>query len=283
MSALSYQGISDRVAYEYMERHGQATWSRHRKASWLDAVTCPKLQSYWHFHDCRYDKTSRTCAEPCHIDQCPLPTHHLRNGRLNQTAYSLYLFIRDIADGDLVGWIDSQLKERRRSDRRRPPWPHARGADRAVAPSLRRCRQSTHHGVVVHSARRPKGSSALDRGWRQHDCHRYAGAQLSAPHRHPAKISMQTTPMVQPATRLAAAPTSSPWWPSRSTPGHSIPASRPCFRGSSSTRFGGTALNPASTSATAIASMIASHAQIYTVDCTVFVIVFASVMPNRTE
>jgi hypothetical protein len=40
-----------------------------------------------------------------------LPTHDLRNGRLNQTAYSLYLFIRDIADGDLVGWIDGRLND----------------------------------------------------------------------------------------------------------------------------------------------------------------------------
>ena len=34
----------------------------------------------------------------------------MRNGRLNQTAYSLYLFIRDIADGDLIGWIDQRLQ-----------------------------------------------------------------------------------------------------------------------------------------------------------------------------
>jgi hypothetical protein len=40
-----------------------------------------------------------------------LPKHPLRNGRLNQTAYSLFLFIRDIADGDLVAWIDRQLAE----------------------------------------------------------------------------------------------------------------------------------------------------------------------------
>ena len=26
-------------------------------------------------------------------------------------AYSLFLFIRDIADGDLVGWIDRQFQE----------------------------------------------------------------------------------------------------------------------------------------------------------------------------
>ena len=110
MSALSYQGISDRVAYEYMERHGQATWSD-LEGKLARPVSCPKLKSYWHFHSCRYDKTSGTCAEPCHIDRCPLPGHKLRNGRLNQTAYSLYLFIRDIADGDLVGWIDSLLKD----------------------------------------------------------------------------------------------------------------------------------------------------------------------------
>jgi hypothetical protein len=34
----------------------------------------------------------------------------LRNGHLKQLAYSLYLFIRDIADGDLIGWIDQQLQ-----------------------------------------------------------------------------------------------------------------------------------------------------------------------------
>jgi hypothetical protein len=33
----------------------------------------------------------------------------LRNGRLNQTAYSLFLFLRDLADSDLVGWIDERL------------------------------------------------------------------------------------------------------------------------------------------------------------------------------
>ena len=109
VSALSYQGISDQVAYHYMERHGSATWAD------IDAKVaarppCPKLQSYWHFHGCRYDKISRTCSEPDHIDACPLPTHQLRNGRLNQMAYSLFLFMRDIADGDLVGWIDQQFQ-----------------------------------------------------------------------------------------------------------------------------------------------------------------------------
>jgi hypothetical protein len=47
---------------------------------------------------------------PDHIRACPLPTHDLRNGRLNQMAYSLFLFVRDACDGDLVGWIDNRLQ-----------------------------------------------------------------------------------------------------------------------------------------------------------------------------
>jgi hypothetical protein len=108
VSITSYQGISDQVAFDYMERHGQATWQV--IASDLRRQPgCPKLNSYWHFHDCRYNKTRYTCAEPDHLPGCPLPNHWLRNGRLNQTAYALHLFIRDIAGSDLVGWIDRRL------------------------------------------------------------------------------------------------------------------------------------------------------------------------------
>src|SRR4029077_16498886 len=109
MAALSYQGISDQVAYDYMEKHGRATW-RQIKQGLGRGATCPKLKSYWHFHGCRYEKAIRTCTEPEHIGACPLPSHDLRNGHLNQAAYSLFLFIRDLADGDLIGWIDAQLQ-----------------------------------------------------------------------------------------------------------------------------------------------------------------------------
>jgi hypothetical protein len=109
-AALSYQGISDKVAAAYIAAHGSAEWADIRQKMDQGAL-CPKLQSYWHYHGCRYDKLSHTCALPDHIDHCPVPSHILRNGRLNQTAYSLYLFIRDIADGDLVGWIDRQIRD----------------------------------------------------------------------------------------------------------------------------------------------------------------------------
>jgi hypothetical protein len=109
-AALSFQGISDRIAHDYMARHGRPTWND-IAANLTSAPPCPKLMSYWNFYDCRYHKGSGTCAEPEHLPDCPLPTHRLRNGRLNQTAYSLFLFIRDVAAGDLVGWIDAQLAE----------------------------------------------------------------------------------------------------------------------------------------------------------------------------
>jgi len=109
IAALSYQGISDQIAADYMERYGQATW-RAIETDLQRRPSCPKLASYWHFHDCRYSKSNYSCAEPSHLGNCPLPNHWLRNGRLNQTAFSLYLFIRDVAGSDLVGWIDRRLQ-----------------------------------------------------------------------------------------------------------------------------------------------------------------------------
>jgi hypothetical protein len=108
LAALSYQGIADQVAYDYMAKHGRANW-RDIAQKLGQGASCPKLTSYWHFHGCRYGKGSRTCAEPDHMVGCPLPSHDLRNGHLNQAAYSLFLFVRDLADGDLIGWIDAQL------------------------------------------------------------------------------------------------------------------------------------------------------------------------------
>src|SRR5579862_5134805 len=95
MQTLSYQGISDTIASGYMEQHGTIDWSDIASAL-AEHPSCPKLGGYWRFYDCLYHKGARTCAEPTHIDCCPLPRHPLRNGRLNQTAYSLFLFIREI-------------------------------------------------------------------------------------------------------------------------------------------------------------------------------------------
>src|ERR1035437_3159000 len=128
--AFSFQGIADAVAADYMDKHGAVTWGA--IAADLDAgPACPKLQSYWQLHACGYRKGSGACTEPELLSGCPLPKHPLRNGRLNQTAYSLFLFIRDIADGDLVGWIDRQLAG---ADDRTDPGRITRMIERLVGP-----------------------------------------------------------------------------------------------------------------------------------------------------
>jgi hypothetical protein len=108
MDILSYQGISDAVAHGFMSRHGNVSWAQIHHALNIK-VSCPKLEGYWAFSGCLYHKTAQTCGQPDHLLTCPLPRHHLRNGRLNQTAFSLFLFIRDVADGNIVEWIDRQI------------------------------------------------------------------------------------------------------------------------------------------------------------------------------
>jgi hypothetical protein len=109
LTTFSFQGISDRVARDYMVKHGKASWAE-MEASLRATPSCRKLRGYWAYEGCRYDKGSATCSEPDHIENCPVPRPRLRNGRLNQTAYSLHLFVRDMAGSNLIGWIDSQLE-----------------------------------------------------------------------------------------------------------------------------------------------------------------------------
>lgn len=108
MEVMSHQGIADSVADNYLHEHGSIQFGEIAR-NLQGQASCPKLAGHWHFADCLYQKGAQTCSEPGHLPACPLPGHDLRNGRLNQTAYSLYFFIRDVADGDLVAWIDRQL------------------------------------------------------------------------------------------------------------------------------------------------------------------------------
>ncbi len=105
---LSYQGVSDAVAWGYMDRYGSVTHAEVVAA--LDATpVCPRLGCYWSYAECGFAKSAYTCGSPEHLDVCPVPRHDLRNGRLNQTAYSLALFIRDVCGGDFVAWLDARL------------------------------------------------------------------------------------------------------------------------------------------------------------------------------
>jgi hypothetical protein len=160
MRAFSFQGIADAIAADYMDKHGALTWGA--IAADLDAgPACPKLQSYWQLHDCGYRKGSGTCNEPELLSGCPLPRHPLRNGRLNQTAYSLFLFIRDIAGGDLVAWIDCQLAE---ANDRTDPDRIAMMIERLVGP-LRQVYGISDKVIAMALATLLMGAGATRRGW----------------------------------------------------------------------------------------------------------------------
>ncbi len=77
MDMVSYQGVSDAVAWTYMEQHGRITWAD-IKAALHQNPPCPKLTGYTALSGCRYSKGRGTCAEPDHRPGCPLPHHDLR-------------------------------------------------------------------------------------------------------------------------------------------------------------------------------------------------------------
>jgi len=108
LTGFHYQGISDAVARSYLRDHGSASWTS-ITMDLKSACACPHLGGFADVRGCRYDKISFTCSEPDLIAGCPLPRYRLRNGRLNQTAFSFYLFVRDVAGGNLITWIDRQL------------------------------------------------------------------------------------------------------------------------------------------------------------------------------
>jgi len=109
MSLVPLQGISDANAASYARSHGQARWVEIERAL-LSRPSCTKLRSYWNFHACGFKRTSWSCSESGHFLECPLPRHPLRKGLLNQAAYSLFLFLRDVCEDDFVSWIDEQLR-----------------------------------------------------------------------------------------------------------------------------------------------------------------------------
>ena len=105
---LARQGISNRATEVFAERHGSATWAEVSARMAADA-RCPRLGSYWRFVDCRYRRSTGTCGTPHHLVGCPVTMIPARKGTLAEAAVGLWLFIRDIAGGDLVGWIDARL------------------------------------------------------------------------------------------------------------------------------------------------------------------------------
>ena len=271
--ALSYQGISDQVVEAYMEQHGSVT-STDVQRKLGRGTSCPKLKSHWHFHGCRYDKGSGTCAEPDHIEACPLPTHYLRNGRLNQMAYSLFLFVRDIADGDLVGWIDRRLQTAEDSAN---PNNRLAGLRKALIGPLRevygvsdKVLTMTLSGILLAAPENfpvwiEVGASMIAIDTLVHNFLHRTGILNRFDADHAYGIACY-----RPGGCASIIETVAEQIDARS----STQPSRGRFRGSSSMRSGGIACRTASMSVTAIASMITNLAAMHTVKYTICAIVY---------
>lgn len=119
MESFSYQGISDRIAADYINRHGNARYRGLAQALADTREACPKLANHHTYVGCGYRKAARTCANPSCLAACPVPSLHLRKGDLNQLAFSLFFLVRDRCQGDVVGFIDglfAEVEERGEAD-----------------------------------------------------------------------------------------------------------------------------------------------------------------------
>ena len=150
ISALSYQGISDQVATEYMN----ATVGPDGPISRQGATnpTFPKLKSYWHFHGCRYDKISRTCSEPDHFDACPLPPISCATG--GSTRWPTRYYCSFATSPTATWWLDRPTIQAAMT---RPPQsarPTAEALDRTAPGGLWRL-DKVLTMTVVYPARRP--------------------------------------------------------------------------------------------------------------------------------
>ena len=108
MEIISHQGIADRIARDYLDRHGRVQWADVEEGL-RRPDPCPKLATYWTFHGCGYRKSACSCAVPPRLRHCIVPALPMRNGRLAQSAVALYLFLRDVCGGDFIDWIDDHL------------------------------------------------------------------------------------------------------------------------------------------------------------------------------
>jgi hypothetical protein len=71
----AFQGISDQIAEQYLEDYGSVTW-QDIVANLARRTPCRKLQSYWHFADCGFQKGKQTCGVQELLDRAPSPLTH---------------------------------------------------------------------------------------------------------------------------------------------------------------------------------------------------------------
>ncbi len=109
IDGFSLQGISDTNAFAYISKHGNAEWSALSTVLQSTDRICPKLDGFEQYRGCRFRKHAATCANQASLPECPVPKLRLRKGLLNEQAVSLYFFVAEKCEGDVVAFIEQQL------------------------------------------------------------------------------------------------------------------------------------------------------------------------------
>jgi hypothetical protein len=105
---LSGGGDQSNRGYYAKQTH-KPTYNRVKRA--LEAAQCPKLATFETFKGCSYRKTSTKCSDPAFLSSCPLPTFDMKRGNLNQMAFSLFFFLRDVCRRDFYTFAKQHFGE----------------------------------------------------------------------------------------------------------------------------------------------------------------------------
>ena len=251
VGVLSFQGVSDTAARSFIGEHGLPGWEH--IAAFLETAACPKLLSHWNFTNCGFVRTHGSCSTPDHYGRCPVPALPLRNGSLNRMAFSLFLFLRDVCEGDLVGWIDRHLAS-----------VSALGSDdygyrlgQALIQPMRGIQGASDKVLNMALSDFLIAVDPARELWRLAGSHMVAidslDAQFAAPERRWPSTA-PNMPTARPAIGLENAPTLFDSSHTSSTPANSTQRFQRCFRAWCNTRSGTSVPRTASTSAMACRS-----------------------------
>jgi hypothetical protein len=105
---LAGGGDQSNLAY-YSKQQRKPTFNRIRQA--LTTAQCPKLSGFDAFKGCGYRKTGHQCNEPAFLGTCPVPAFDMKRGPLNQMAFSLYFFLRDVAQRDFYAYVTEHFRQ----------------------------------------------------------------------------------------------------------------------------------------------------------------------------
>lgn len=107
IGAFKYVGGSDYVNQKiWQEMNPKPTYYRLKRE--IKTAKCSKLATFDQFNNCGYKKNT-SCNEPQFFKRCQLPKYNMRNGKLNQMVFSVYLFLRDSCEGDFIGFVKGRI------------------------------------------------------------------------------------------------------------------------------------------------------------------------------